>query len=37
VLAYRANGADGNTQPLVQPWNLQGMDNPVQEVPVTVR
>lgn len=38
VLSCRATDADGNTQPLEQPWNLQGMgNNLVQEVPVTVR
>ncbi|MEX1208214.1 MAG: sulfite oxidase [Acidimicrobiia bacterium] len=38
VLACRATDAEGNTQPLEQPWNLQGMgNNLVQEVAVTVR
>jgi DMSO/TMAO reductase YedYZ molybdopterin-dependent catalytic subunit len=38
VLSCRASDADGNTQPLEQPWNVQGMgNNLVQRVPVTVR
>jgi DMSO/TMAO reductase YedYZ molybdopterin-dependent catalytic subunit len=38
VLSCRASGVDGETQPLDQPWNHQGMgNNLVQEVPVTVR
>jgi DMSO/TMAO reductase YedYZ molybdopterin-dependent catalytic subunit len=38
VLACRATDADGNTQPVEQPWNHQGMgNNLVQQVPVTVR
>ena len=38
LLACRATDAAGNTQPLEQPWNLQGMgNNLVQSVPVTVR
>jgi len=38
VLTCRATDADGNTQPLEQPWNLQGMgNNLVQELRVTVR
>jgi DMSO/TMAO reductase YedYZ molybdopterin-dependent catalytic subunit len=38
VLSCRATDAAGNTQPLEQPWNLQGMgNNLVQSVPVTVR
>jgi DMSO/TMAO reductase YedYZ molybdopterin-dependent catalytic subunit len=37
-LSCRATDADGDTQPLEQPWNLQGMgNNLVQKVPVTVR
>jgi DMSO/TMAO reductase YedYZ molybdopterin-dependent catalytic subunit len=36
-LACRATDADGNRQPLEQPWNWQGMgNNLVQTVPVTV-
>lgn len=36
-LACRAIDADGNAQPLDQPWNYQGMgNNLVQRVPVTV-
>ena len=38
ALSCRATDAAGNTQPLEQPWNLQGMgNNLVQTVPVTVR
>jgi DMSO/TMAO reductase YedYZ molybdopterin-dependent catalytic subunit len=38
LLACRAFDASGASQPLDQPWNLQGMgNNLVQEVPVTVR
>ena len=38
ALSCRATDAAGNTQPLEQPWNLQGMgNNLVQSVPVTVR
>jgi hypothetical protein len=38
VLSCRATGVDGETQPLEQPWNHQGMgNNLVQEVPVSVR
>lgn len=38
VLACRATDADGNTQPLEQPWNVQGMgNNLVQEVAVSVQ
>jgi sulfane dehydrogenase subunit SoxC len=37
-LSCRATDADGNAQPLVQPWNWQGMgNNQIQSVPVTVR
>jgi DMSO/TMAO reductase YedYZ molybdopterin-dependent catalytic subunit len=37
-LAVRAIDADGNGQPIDQPWNYQGMaNNLVQRVPVTVR
>ena len=37
TLACRATDAAGNTQPLEQPWNYQGMgNNLVQTVPVTV-
>lgn len=37
-LACRATDAAGNTQPLVQPWNYQGMaNNLVQRVPITIR
>ncbi|MFB3739133.1 MAG: sulfite oxidase [Candidatus Velamenicoccus archaeovorus] len=38
VLSCRATDADGNVQPLEQPWNLQGMaNNLVQREHVTVR
>ncbi len=38
VLACRATDGAGNVQPLVQPWNHQGMgNNLVQEVAVTAR
>ncbi|HEX6130911.1 MAG TPA: sulfite oxidase, partial [Actinomycetota bacterium] len=38
VLSCRATAADGEVQPLEQPWNVQGMgNNLVQEVAVTVR
>jgi len=38
ILMCRATDADGNTQPVEQPWNQQGMgNNLVQEVAVTVR
>lgn len=38
VLQCRATDAAGNVQPIVQPWNLQGMgNNLVQSIPVTVR
>jgi DMSO/TMAO reductase YedYZ molybdopterin-dependent catalytic subunit len=38
VLSCRATDADGNTQPTVQPWNIQGLgNNLVQEVAVLVR
>jgi DMSO/TMAO reductase YedYZ molybdopterin-dependent catalytic subunit len=38
VLSCRATDANGNTQPVDQPWNFQGMgNNLVQAVPVTVR
>lgn len=38
VLSCRATDGGGNTQPLEQPWNLQGMgNNLVQNVAVTVR
>jgi DMSO/TMAO reductase YedYZ molybdopterin-dependent catalytic subunit len=38
VLQCRATDAAGNAQPIVQPWNLQGMgNNLVQSIPVTVR
>ena len=38
VLACRATDANGEAQPLEQPWNWQGMgNNQVQNVPVTVR
>ncbi|HZD79047.1 MAG TPA: molybdopterin-dependent oxidoreductase, partial [Actinomycetota bacterium] len=38
TLACRATDANGDTQPLEQPWNVQGMaNNLVQQVPVTVR
>jgi DMSO/TMAO reductase YedYZ molybdopterin-dependent catalytic subunit len=38
VLSCRATDADGNSQPIVQPWNFQGLgNNLVQEVAVTVR
>jgi DMSO/TMAO reductase YedYZ molybdopterin-dependent catalytic subunit len=38
VLSCRATDAGGKTQPLEQPWNLQGVgNNLVQEVAVTVR
>jgi DMSO/TMAO reductase YedYZ molybdopterin-dependent catalytic subunit len=38
VLSCRAAAADGEVQPLEQPWNVQGMgNNLVQEVAVTVR
>lgn len=38
VLACRARAADGTTQPVEQPWNLQGMgNNLIQKVAVTVR
>lgn len=38
VLSCRATDAAGNTQPLQQPWNLQGMgNNLVHSVPVMVR
>jgi hypothetical protein len=38
VLSCRATDAEGNTQPLEQPWNFQGFgNNLVQRVPVTVR
>jgi DMSO/TMAO reductase YedYZ molybdopterin-dependent catalytic subunit len=37
-LSCRATDADGNTQPVEQPWNYQGMgNNLVQTVSVTVR
>jgi sulfane dehydrogenase subunit SoxC len=37
-LSPRATDAEGNTQPLEQPWNLQGFaNNMVQRVPVEVR
>ena len=37
TLSCRATDADGQTQPLEQPWNYQGMgNNLVQMVPVTV-
>jgi DMSO/TMAO reductase YedYZ molybdopterin-dependent catalytic subunit len=37
-LSCRATDAEGNTQPLEQPWNIQGLsNNMVQEIPVTVR
>ena len=37
-LACRATDSAGNTQPLEQPWNYQGMaNNLVQRVPVTIR
>jgi sulfane dehydrogenase subunit SoxC len=38
TLSCRATDADGNTQPVDQPWNYQGMGNKlVQMVPVTDR
>jgi DMSO/TMAO reductase YedYZ molybdopterin-dependent catalytic subunit len=38
VLSCRATDAEGNVQPLEQPWNLQGMaNNLVQQERVTVR
>jgi DMSO/TMAO reductase YedYZ molybdopterin-dependent catalytic subunit len=38
LLSCRATDAAGNTQPLHQPWNLQGMgNNLVQEIEVLVR
>jgi DMSO/TMAO reductase YedYZ molybdopterin-dependent catalytic subunit len=38
LLVCRATDAEGNTQPIEQPWNLQGLgNNLVQEVHVTVR
>jgi DMSO/TMAO reductase YedYZ molybdopterin-dependent catalytic subunit len=38
TLSCRATDADGNTQPVDQPWNYLGMgNNLVQRVPVTVR
>ena len=38
VLSCRATDAAWNTQPLEQPWNLQGMgNNLVQSVSVSVR
>ncbi len=38
VLSCRATDATGDTQPVEQPWNLQGMgNNLIQEVQVTVR
>lgn len=38
VLACRATDADGVSQPVEQPWNLQGMgNNLIQQVEVTVR
>ena len=38
TLSCRATDRDGNTQPLEQPWNVQGLSNNlVQEIPVTVR
>lgn len=38
VLSCRATDAEGDVQPLKQPWNHQGMgNNLVQHVPVTVR
>jgi DMSO/TMAO reductase YedYZ molybdopterin-dependent catalytic subunit len=37
ILSCRATDAEGQTQPLEQPWNYQGMgNNLVQTVPVTV-
>jgi len=37
-LCSRASDADGNVQPVEQPWNRQGMtNNMVQRVPVAVR
>jgi DMSO/TMAO reductase YedYZ molybdopterin-dependent catalytic subunit len=38
TLSCRATDADGDTQPVEQPWNFQGVgNNRVQIVPVTVR
>jgi DMSO/TMAO reductase YedYZ molybdopterin-dependent catalytic subunit len=38
VLSCRATDANGNAQPVEQPWNVQGMgNNLVQHVPVLVR
>jgi DMSO/TMAO reductase YedYZ molybdopterin-dependent catalytic subunit len=38
LLSCRATDANGDTQPLVQPWNVQGLgNNLVQAVPVIVR
>jgi DMSO/TMAO reductase YedYZ molybdopterin-dependent catalytic subunit len=38
TLSCRATDANGNTQPVEQPWNVQGVgNNLVQMVPVTVR
>jgi sulfane dehydrogenase subunit SoxC len=37
-ICVRATDAAGNTQPVAQPWNRQGMaNNHVQRVPVLVR
>lgn len=38
VVSCRASDANGNVQPIDQPWNTQGMgNNAVQQVEVTVR
>ena len=38
VVACRATDAEGNVQPVEQPWNTQGMgNNAVQRIAVTVR
>jgi hypothetical protein len=38
ILSCRATDANGDIQPLEQPWNVQGMgNNLVQAVPVVVR
>jgi sulfane dehydrogenase subunit SoxC len=38
IVACRATDAQGNVQPIDQPWNTQGMgNNSVQQVSVTVR
>ena len=38
VISSRATDADGNAQPLEQPWNLKGYaNNELERIPVTVR